>query len=124
MSPRQAKQLANRLKQERQRLGISASEVARRAHVNVGTVTRIELSQIANPRTENLLAIAAVLRIPASDIFALTNWLRSDNLPSFAPYMRAKYGHLPESALAELQRVFDRMTETYGTSGPGPGEDE
>jgi transcriptional regulator with XRE-family HTH domain len=124
MTPKEAKQLASRLRAERERLGLSASEVARRAHVNVATVTRIELGQIANPRAENLLAIAAVLGVPAADIFTLTNWLGEDYLPSFSPYMRAKYGDLPESAFAEMQRVFDRMTLRFGTRGPAPGEDE
>src|SRR4051794_30322980 len=106
MTPEEARQLASRLRSVREKSGLSAAEVARRAGVTTGTVTRIELGQIASPRPENLLAIAAVLDIPASDIFALTNWMPSDQLPSFSPYMRARYRSLPEAALVEIQHVF------------------
>ncbi|MDQ1734152.1 MAG: hypothetical protein QOH56_403 [Pseudonocardiales bacterium] len=124
MTPEEARRLAKRLRARREKAGLSAHEVARRASVNVATVTRIELGQIANPRAENLLSIAAVLDIPASDIFALANWVQKDDLPSFSPYMRAKYGFLPESAFREMQDVFDEMAVKYGTHGPAPGDDE
>ena len=124
MTPDEAQRLAKRLRHEREKLGLSAHEVARRAGINVGTVTRIELGQIANPRAENLLAIAAVLAIPGSDIFALANWVQKDDLPSFSPYMRAKYSFLPESAFKEMQTFFDTMAVKYGTDGPARGEDE
>ena len=124
MTPEEAQRLAKRLRIEREKHGLSAHEVARRAGVNVGTVTRIELGQIASPRPENLLAIAAVLDIPAADIFALANWVQPDDLPSFSSYLRAKYGSLPESAFREMQTVFESLALKYGTQGPGPHDDE
>jgi transcriptional regulator with XRE-family HTH domain len=124
MTPEEAQRLAQRLRKDREQHGLSAHEVARRAGVNVGTVTRIELGQIASPRPENLLAIAAVLDIPASDIFALANWVQPDDLPSFSPYMRAKYSSLPESAFREMQTFFDSMAVKYGAKGPALREDE
>lgn len=124
MTPTQVLKLTRTLKSNRERLGLTAAEVARRAHVNIGTVTRIEHGQITNPRTENLLAIAAVLEIPAADVFTMTNLLQANDLPTFTPYLRAKYQHLPESAIAEMQRVFDDIASRVGHKGPNPGEDE
>lgn len=124
MTPTQVTKMAQTLKSNRERLGLTAAEVARRAHVNIGTVTRIEHGQITSPRTENLLAIAAVLEIPAADVFAMTNLLQTNQLPSFTPYLRAKYQYLPESAIAEMQRVFDDIASRVGRQGPRPGEDE
>ena len=124
MTPEEATQLASRLRRAREQKGLSAAEVARRAGITTGTVTRIELGQIAAPRAESLLAIAAVLDIPASDIFIVMNWLPSDQLPSFSPYLRSRYQSLPEEALAEIQGVFDRIAEQYGLYGPGPKQDE
>lgn len=77
MTPEQAAQLAELLRTHRQRLGLSAHEVARRAGVNVGTVTRIEKEQIPSPRPENLIAIGEVLGIPAADLFAVLTGYRN-----------------------------------------------
>ena len=124
MTAPQIFKLAHSFKTKRQQLGLTAAEVARRAHVNIGTVTRLEHGQIASPRIENLLAIAAALEIPAADVFAMTNLMEGDQLPTFTPYLRAKYQHLPESAIAEMQRVFDDLASRVGRQGPRPGEDE
>lgn len=91
MIPEQAAQLAELLRTHRQRLGLSAHEVARRAGVNVGTVTRIEKEQIPSLRPENMIAIGEVLGIPAADLFAVGDWVPEHELPSFRPYLRAKY---------------------------------
>lgn len=100
--------------------------MARRAGVTTGTVTRLELAQIQSPRGENLKAIAEVLQIPASDLFATADWLPKAELPTFAPYLRSKYRDLPPAAMAELEESFARLTERYGydNKGPAPGEDE
>lgn len=124
MTPEEAKRLAANLQAQRIAKGLSAHEVARRAGVNVGTVTRIELGQIGSPRPENLIAIAAVLDIQVADIFATANWVEKDQLPSFAPYMRAKYRDLPEEALQELKTFFNETARRYGTAGPANGADE
>ena len=62
--------LAETIRTQRQKLGLSASEVARQAGVAKGTITRLELGQIANPRMDNLRAIADVLQLPLTDILA------------------------------------------------------
>lgn len=124
MTPEDAHELAELLRIARQAAGLSAHEVARRAGVNVGTVTRIELGQIASPRPESLRAIGDVLGIPAADLFATTDWLPSEELPTFKPYLRAKYGDLPPEAVAELETRFQQIAEQYGTEGPKDGEDE
>lgn len=124
MEPHEAIRLATRLRIARERCGLSANEVARRAGVNVGTVTRIELAQIARPRPESLIAIAAVLDIPVTDLFAIADWIPAHELPTLMPYMRAKYAALPEDAYREISDFFAGIRERYGGQGPGPGEDE
>jgi transcriptional regulator with XRE-family HTH domain len=74
MTPEEARSLADLLRTQRDFLGLSAHEVARRAGVNVGTVTRIEHGEIPNPRPESLMAMARVLQISPSDLFAATAW--------------------------------------------------
>lgn len=124
MTPEEVRSLATRIREKRVAKGITATEVAKRAGVNPGTVTRLELGQIRDPRPSNLLAIAAALDIKPADIFSMSNWLPGAELPSFSPYLRQKYSYLPEDAFTQMQRVFQEMTEKYGTRGPLPGEDE
>lgn len=124
MTPDEAQRLAELLRRKREALGLSASEVARRSGVNKGTVTRIELAQIPSPRPESLTAIGDVLDISASDLFAIADWLPKRELPTFTPYMRAKYKDLPDEAVAEMEAYFGRLARKHGVQGPVDGEDE
>jgi transcriptional regulator with XRE-family HTH domain len=124
MTPQEAEALAKLLRTKRQQLGLSASEVARRAGVTAGTVTRIEAAQIPMPRPDSLRAIGQVLGIPAADLFAITDWLPRKELPTFQPYMRAKYRELPDEAIARMEAYFALLADKYGLQGPIEGEDE
>ena len=124
MTPEEARQLAELLRSHRVAHGLAAREVARRAGVDVGTVTRLEQGQILSPRAENLRAIGEVLSIPAADLFAVAAWLPKDELPSFRPYLRSKYRELPPEAIAEIEAVFERLACDYGARGPVDREDE
>jgi transcriptional regulator with XRE-family HTH domain len=124
MRPDEAQKLADLLRMKRETLGLSAHEVARRAGVNVGTVTRIELAQIPSPRPESLTAIGDVLGIPAADLFAVADWLPRKELPTFRPYLRAKYRELPDEAIAEIEGFLTQLARKHGVGGPADGEDE
>ena len=124
MTPEEAEALADLLRTKRQQLGLTAREVARQARVDVGTVTRIEAAQILSPRPDSLTAIGQVLGIPAADLFATTEWLPRKELPTFWPYMRAKYKELPNEAVAEMEAYFAELAGKYGLQGPREGEDE
>lgn len=126
MTSEQIEQLAALLKQKRQDLGLSKSEVARRAGLDVGTISRIEHGLIATPLAGNLKEIARVLQIPVADILTIADLLPEGELPSFKPYLRAKYGALPAGELADLEAAFAKVAKRHGYdgSGPAPGEDE
>jgi transcriptional regulator with XRE-family HTH domain len=118
--------LARIIQKHRTALGISAAELARRSGVTTGTITRLELAQIASPRAESLRAIAESLGVPASDLFVTADWLPKNELPTFSPYLRSKYKDLPAAAKRELESSFASIAEKYGydPAGPAPGEDE
>lgn len=126
MNPSDLAKLAHTLKRQRERLGLSASEVARRAGVTPSTVTRIEAAQFTSPQPESLKAIAEVLQLSVSDLFTVADWLPKNELPTFTPYLRSKYRDLPDEAKTELEQSFRRIAERYGYegAGPEPGEDE
>lgn len=123
MTPEQAATLGTYIRERREALGLSARELARRA--DIADVIRIEQGQIASPRTDTLKAIADVLDVPLSDLLAIGQYLPEDELPTIAPYLRAKYD-LPDEALADIEHYFTYVAKRHGIdpSGPKPGEDE
>ena len=126
MNTAQRRQLANLLKSRRQKLGLSANETARRAGINQGNYWRIEAGQVAKPNAEKLRAIGHTLGISASELFATTGWMPSEELPALRPYLRTRY-HLPPEALVKLEASVKAIAGEYGISierGPARGEDE
>src|SRR3954463_6484369 len=87
------------MQQRRQQLGLSLSEVARRAGIDKGTLSLLERGKVTRPQPANLSSLATALELPAGDLFAAADYLQSADLPSLRPYMRAKYRDLPEEAL-------------------------
>ena len=128
MTPEQAKQLSRMLRSKREAAGLSVNEVARRAGVDAGSVSRIERGQIPSPTARTLLALGEVLDIPASDLFTVAPWATPEELPTIRPYLRTKY-HLPDDAMQEIERHFAEVAQRHGISfdpnhGPQGGEDE
>lgn len=119
-------QLAEIIKDARTFKGYSASELARRAGVQTSTITRLEAAQFQHPSPETLALVARVLEISASDLFACLKWTPKEQLPSFTPYLRAKYGALPPHVQEKLENHFTKVVRRYGyeCNGPEPGQDE
>ncbi|WP_431230431.1 helix-turn-helix domain-containing protein [Paenarthrobacter nicotinovorans] len=127
MQDHDIQQLADAIRERRQELGLSASEVARRADVAKGTITRLELGQIASPRMDNLRTIADVLQIPLTNLLAESRVLRDSDLPTLHPYLRTKFKDMPASAVREIEEHFRDVASRHGidiNTGPAPGEDE
>lgn len=129
MNPEQAVKLAQTIRARRGALGLSASEVARRAQVAKATVTRLELGDIPQPRPDNLRAIAEALQLPVADLFAAADWIPEGELPTLTPYLRTKYKAMPADAVQEIEQHFAAVAQRHGLTldhptGPAPGQDE
>jgi transcriptional regulator with XRE-family HTH domain len=126
MDEKQAKELGEKLRNRREDLGLSAREVADRAGTTHSTVVRLEQGAIDGPAPDKLSRIAGVLHLSLADVFALADYVVPGELPTFTPYLRAKYRSLPKNAVADLERYFARLAAKYGIdpAGPAPGEDE
>lgn len=126
MTPEQQEQLAQTIKQRRQELGLSASEVARRAGVQKTTITRLEAAQRQTPQADSLKAVARVLDLQVTDLFVAADWLPKGELPTLRPYLRSQYRDLSDDAMAELEESISDIVKKHGYngSGPAPGEDE
>ena len=120
----QAFALAEVLRGKREALQLTMRQVEATSGVNTATIVRLERGDILTPQPDTLKALAAALDLSVSDLFAIADWVGADELPTFTPYMRAKYQDLPESAVAEMEQFFDRLARKHGVHGPVDREDE
>lgn len=120
--------LAGLIRTKREQAAMSAAELARRAKVTTGTITRLELGQIPHPKPATLKSIALALGLPVSDLLASADYLDPGDLPTLTPYLRTKYGHLSDNAQREIAAAFRDIAARHGynpdTTGPDPHEDE
>lgn len=112
------------IRERREALGISQREFVRRS--GVANITRLEHGGTPTPRTDTLQAVADALGISLAELVAAG---RPEELPTLTPYLRTKYGQMPEAALQELQDYLAKLTAKHGLTadafnGPKPGEDE
>jgi transcriptional regulator with XRE-family HTH domain len=126
VQPRAQKQLGRLLRQRREHLGLTIRQLEELSGVDDSSIVRLENGMQSRPNIDKLDRLAKSLGLPVEDVLATAGLTRPTGLPSFRPYMRARYGQLPASAQAELERYFDQLVERYGlsTDGPAPGEDE
>jgi len=126
VEPEQAAQLGHLVRTRRKKLGLSIRQLAERADMNFATVARIEQGRFAAPGPDKLARIAEVLGIELADIYAMADYAVPDDLPSFQPYLRHKYRDMPDEAVDDLNKAFDRIVRKHGydPAGPRAGEDE
>ena len=126
MTPQQAKRLGKYLRTVRETKGMSARQMARASGLAHPTILRIEHGEFHEPSPHKLAALADVLELPLADLYAQAGYVAPHELPNFTPYLRAKYGDLPEDAVHEMEHYFARLAARYGydPEGPAPGADE
>ena len=108
----------------RAELGLSIRQVAARAGLQLMTVSNLENGTNLGPQPDTLKALARVLGLSVSDLYVLADWLPANELPTFRPYLRAKYRDLDEQAIADIEAYASQRAERHGGIGPIGGEDE
>ncbi|MDQ6741277.1 MAG: helix-turn-helix transcriptional regulator [Actinomycetota bacterium] len=111
--------LAALLRTARQKAGLSVRELEAASGVHRGNISRIERGE-DRPSPENLSRLGSALGADVSELLAKAGYTSTsaEGLPSFTPYMRAKYGHLPASARRELADSFARIVAEYEPRKP------
>ena len=118
------RQLGRAVREQREAKGWSTRQLASVVGVHMAQIVRLEQGSVQSPSAETRAAIAEHLQLPLADLFGLAGFAAPTELPSFRPYLRAKYRELPPDALTELERSFEEIAKKYGTHGPQDGEDE
>jgi transcriptional regulator with XRE-family HTH domain len=100
--------LGEYIKAQREGLGVSQ----RRVGIHHSYLARLEAGDYAQPAPAILHRIAEALDLEPEDLFALAGHTVPRELPSFAPYLRAKYD-ISDQAAQELADYFRYLSERY-----------
>ena len=126
MNQSQSHRLGEFLRQQRKKRGLTVRDLASSSGVDRTAIVRIENGTVAAPRPDTLRALAQTLGIALADVFALADYVVPDELPTFGPYLQAKYHDLPPEAVAQLDSYFQHLAQRHhlDLDGPADGEDE
>lgn len=104
--------LGSFVRQARERAGLSLRNLEAITGISRPTLNRLELDQVDHPSLDMLHRLANTLEVNSDDLFAFAGYRASDQLPSLAPYLRAKY-QLPTAAVTEAQAALQRIVGRY-----------
>jgi|SRR5580704_9224962 transcriptional regulator with XRE-family HTH domain len=93
--------------------GMSLADAAAASGLHHSYWSKLENGHYQTPSPRHLQTIAVTLKLPIEDLYGLAGYAVSDKLPTFTPYLRAKYD-LPPEAVAELERYFELLRNYYG----------
>lgn len=104
------------LRERRRSLDFSTKTLGEAVGVPSSTISRIETGSFKAPRPDKLARIAEVLRLPASEVFALAGYLTPHDLPEFSTYLRTKHPNLPDAAIERLSGQLRDVLSEFGLS--------
>lgn len=93
--------------------GLSLNDAAEASGLHLSYWSKLETGQYEAPAPKHLQVIARTLGVDFEDLYGLAGYDSPERLPSFTPYLRAKY-ELPPKAVAELERYFELLRAYYG----------
>lgn len=108
------------IRQRRLSRGWSLGDVADRSRLHVSYWSKLESGQYESPSPKHLQVIARTLGVHFEDLYGLAGYDIPERLPSFTPYLRAKYGELPPEAVDDIKRYFDLLRNYYGVADDQP----
>lgn len=114
MSPKPSNpRFAEFFRARRAELGLSMQQLGERLDISRSSVHQWETGENI-PGAARLPMVAEALEMRYEDFLAAAGFAVPKNLPSLAPYLRAKYGHLPEAAREEAEQFLSDLEARYG----------
>jgi len=111
--------LAEFIRSRRLSLDLSLNDVAGISGLHLSYWSYLESGRYEAPSPKHLQTIARTLQVPFEDLYGLVGYDSPERLPSFTPYLRAKY-ELPHEAVADLERYFALLRAYYGIPDDQP----
>jgi transcriptional regulator with XRE-family HTH domain len=110
MTPGNAKQLGQLLRQRRQKHGWSTRQLAGRVDLHASTITRLEHGAFLTPKDETVQRLATALGITQADLASISaRYVVPAELPEFDDYLSVKYPDLTPAARHELLHRFGEL---------------
>jgi transcriptional regulator with XRE-family HTH domain len=91
---------------------LTLSDAAGLSGLHVSYWSKLETGHYKSPSPKHLQTIARVIDVRYEDLYGLAGYDTPERLPTFAPYLRAKY-ELPPQAIGELERYFEMLRNFY-----------
>ena len=104
--------LGDYIRSRRSSIGLSLADAADASDLDASYWNKLENGHYQSPAPQHLSTIAEVLGVPVEDLYGLAGYDIPKRLPSFQPYLRAKYD-LPPEAIADLERYFEYLRSYY-----------
>ncbi len=104
--------LGEAIRQARVALGLSLRQLAETVNVHHSFLARLESGDYQTAKPAFLQRLSRVLELDERDLFSLAGLDAPEGLPTFTPYLRAKYEMTDEAAKA-LQEYFIFVTDKY-----------
>lgn len=106
--------LGETLRVARSAKGLSARKLAEVSGLTHSFISKLETATYESVSPDTLMALARALELAPEDLFTLAGFRLPEALPSFGPYLRARYGEeLPPGARAALTEVFETLKRQH-----------
>lgn len=107
------------IKRLRTQQKLSIRALADKIGMDSGALTRLEHGKVS-PKPNTLKSLAIALQVPLADMFVMAGYVIPYDLPSITPYLRARYGSLPEEAIASADDYLQKLIDEHGMDPRGP----
>ncbi len=126
MKPEQVQAIGAFLRDHREAKGLSLRDLEARSGVGNSVIARFETGQFNRLDPDKLARLSRALGVSLNEVLAAGNVTSGVDLPTMPVYLRSRYEDLPEEAVEQMSRYFDRLARKHGidVDGPEPGEDE
>jgi transcriptional regulator with XRE-family HTH domain len=104
--------LGEYIRERRVSRGLSLADAADLSGLHLSYWSKLEDGQYESPAPKHLMTIARALKVDFEDLYGLAGYELPERLPSFTPYLRAKY-ELPPEAVTDLERYFELLRAYY-----------
>jgi len=104
--------LGEYISERRASRNLSLADAADLSGLHLSYWSKLEAGKYESPAPKHLMAIARTLGVDFEDLYGLAGYESPERLPTFQPYLRAKY-ELPPEAIADLERYFELLRNYY-----------
>lgn len=112
------------IRASREEAGFSSRKLEDISGLDHSYISKLEKGAYQSVLPDNLNKLAEALDIQAADLFTLAGYPVVDELPSFEPYLRTRYGEeLPADARAALTEMFEVLSRSGSGSETVDDED-